>query len=100
MGPLYWWGLLVALLERVLLKIAVLPSLLWLLHACFGAVHWCISLVLTQSSSPTYEMLLALVGEGLPAIPHIKLLRKVILHEELLLCFHCNVFLLLIASVS
>lgn len=76
---------------KVLLKIAAEPPLLWLSHTCFGAVHWCTSLVWTWFSSLTYQTLLALVGEGSPVIPHIKLLRKVILHEELLLCSHYNV---------
>lgn len=91
MGSWYWWELLLVLLERCFWKLQ--QSLL-----CFG----CHTLALVQStgapvwcghgfSSLTYQTLLALVGEGSPVIPHIKLLRKVILHEELLLCSHYNV---------
>lgn len=89
-GTMVLTGTATGFAGKVLLKIAAEPTLLWLSHTCFGAVHWCPGLVWTWFSSPAYQML-ALVGEGLHVIPHIKLLRKVMLREELLLCFHYSV---------
>lgn len=99
MGPLYWWELLLALLERVLLKTAGQPGLPQLLTCLL----WGTPLV-HQFGGDIVELtylpdVVSIGSEGLLVTLHIKLLRKLILHGELLLCFHYKVFLLMIASV-